>query len=176
MPLTQKSPGIRTKRDVYWTKPSKQKSVNSEGLGGWVCCRVLQSVAVCCSAVQCGAVWRSVLLVQCVAVCCSVVQCVAVCCSVMQRGAVCYSVMQRGAMYCSVCCIRSMNVLLQVSFHSTRKPSDICVYAYLYIYTSTYIFIYVYIYIYEYIYTSYICIHTFDKKPVGIRTGKTKYE
>ena len=46
-----------------------------------VCCSVLQCVAVCCSVWQCVAVRYSVL--QCVAVCCSALQCVAVRCSVL---------------------------------------------------------------------------------------------
>ena len=41
-----------------------------EGDTCYMCCSVLQCVAVCCS------------VLQCVAVCCSVLQCVAVCCSV----------------------------------------------------------------------------------------------
>ena len=48
----------------------------------WVCCSVLQCVAVCCSVVQCVAVFCIVL--QCSAVCCSVLECVAVLCSVLQ--------------------------------------------------------------------------------------------
>ena len=49
----------------------------------WLCCSVLQCVAVCCSVLQCVAVCCSVL--QCAAVCCSVLQCVAVCCSVLHH-------------------------------------------------------------------------------------------
>ena len=52
----------------------------------YVCCGVLQCVAVCCSVLQCVAVYCSVL--QCVAVCCSVLQCGALCCSVLQCVAV----------------------------------------------------------------------------------------
>ena len=47
----------------------------------FVCCSVLQCVAVRCSVLQCVAVCCSVLqcsVLQCVAVCCSVLQCVAV--------------------------------------------------------------------------------------------------
>ena len=40
----------------------------------FVCCSVLQCVAVCCS------------VLQCVAVCCSVLQCVAVCCIVFTHS------------------------------------------------------------------------------------------
>ena len=50
--------------------------------GGYVCCSVLQCVAVCCSVLQCVVLCCSEL--QCVAVCCSVLQCVTECCSVLQ--------------------------------------------------------------------------------------------
>jgi len=66
-----------------------------------VCCRVLHCVALCCNALQCVAVdfkahhhlrcrrnhWQ-VCVLQSVAECCSVLQCVAVCCSVLQCVAV----------------------------------------------------------------------------------------
>jgi len=65
----------------------------------YVCCSVLQCVAVWCSVVQCVAECCRVL--QCVAVCCSVVQCGAVCCRVLQSVAVCCSELQWVALSCS---------------------------------------------------------------------------
>ena len=74
----------------------------------FLCCSVLQCVAVCCSVLQCAAVYCSVLqcvamycsVLQRIAVCCSVLQCVAVCCSVLQCVAVCCSVVQCVAVQC----------------------------------------------------------------------------
>jgi len=69
----------------------------------FMCCSVLQCVAVCCSVLQCVAVCcviqtLSLYLIRryisCVAVCCSVLQCAAVCCSVLQCVAVCCSVLR----------------------------------------------------------------------------------
>jgi len=63
----------------------------------YLCCSVLQCVAVCCSVLQCVAVCCSAL--QCVAARCNALQCVAVCCSVTSSlhtisVAVCCSVLQ----------------------------------------------------------------------------------
>jgi len=94
--------------------------------GTFLCCSVLQCVAVCCSVLQCVAVCCSVCfsMLQYVAVCCSycsvlnckdaviaelegallccsVLQCVAVCCvcrSVLQYVAVCYNLLQCAAL------------------------------------------------------------------------------
>jgi len=63
---------------------------------------------VCCSVLQCVAVCRSVInyVTLCVAVCCSVLQCVAVCCSVINSVtlcvAVCCSMLQGVAVCCGV--------------------------------------------------------------------------
>jgi len=55
----------------------------------WLCCSVLQCVAVSCSVLQCVAkrpqdveqvCCCSVAVLQCVAVCCSELECVEVCC------------------------------------------------------------------------------------------------
>jgi len=84
----------------------------------FMCCSVLQCVAVCCSVplcllqcfclflntrcsvLQCVLVCFSVLL--CVAVCCSVLLCAAVCCCVLQCVAVCCNVLLCVAVCCSV--------------------------------------------------------------------------
>jgi len=93
----------------------------------FLCCSVLQRVAVCCSVLHCVVrqarsrmnesclfqLARSLLfyiavrivccsVLQCVAVCCSVLQCVAVCCSVFQCVALCCFVLQCVAVCCSV--------------------------------------------------------------------------
>jgi len=70
--------------------------------GSWVCCSVLQCLAVClgvlqsvCSVLQCVAVAAEVLIWKtvcgCVSVCCSVLLFVSVCCNVF---VVCCSVLQ----------------------------------------------------------------------------------
>ena len=73
---------------------------NVTHMNAFMCCSVLQCVAVCCSVLQCVAACGSVLQsvagtcqschtckwtnkLPCVAVYCSVLQCVAVCCSVL---------------------------------------------------------------------------------------------
>ena len=68
----------------------------------WMCCSMLQYVAVCCS------------VLQCVAVCCSVLQCVAVCCIVFRIDytplwvfdsvAGCLIILQCVAVCVAVCC------------------------------------------------------------------------
>ena len=61
----------------------------------FMCCSVLQCVAVCCSVLHCTAVCSTVL--QCVAVRCSALQCVAVRCSALQCVAAHRSVLQSSA-------------------------------------------------------------------------------
>ena len=81
----------------------------------WVCCSVLQYVAVCCGVLQYVAGCHSAFYSRYVpreddglsgAGCCSVLQCVAVCCSVLQCVAVCCSVLQCAACCCGVLCCR----------------------------------------------------------------------
>jgi len=74
----------------------------------YVCCSVLQCVAVCYSVVQ----HVAVLGMQCVAVCCSVLQCGAACCSVMYdirivyaTDDVCCSVLQCVAAVAACCSV-----------------------------------------------------------------------
>ena len=59
----------------------------------WLCCSMLQYVAVWYSMLQCGVVCCRVL--QRVAACCNMSKCVSVCCSVLQRIAACCSVLSR---------------------------------------------------------------------------------
>jgi len=70
----------------------------------YVCCSVLQCVAVCCSVLQHVAVCCSVL--QCVAVCCSVLQCVAVC----QMRHVFHLNVQHISFVCMTCLIHTRNM------------------------------------------------------------------
>jgi len=51
MPLTQQSPGIRT-RDMYWTRPFQQKGVNLEGLGGWMLVAGILGLYLCSTRVS----------------------------------------------------------------------------------------------------------------------------
>jgi len=124
--------------------PSVMVAIDAEAGGGnrisvgsdgerqrlWLCCSVLQCVAVYCSVLQCVAVRCSALMLvtvmasvsdcECVAVCCSVLQCVAARCSVLMFVtimasvsnrdcvAVCCSVLQFAAARCSVLMLVTM--------------------------------------------------------------------
>ena len=71
----------------------------------FLCCNVLQCVAVCCSVIQCVAVCCSVLLLMamfCRLQCDTELQRVAVCCSVLQFATVSCSVLKCVAVCCSV--------------------------------------------------------------------------
>jgi len=64
----------------------------NDWMNRWMCCSVLQYVAVVCSGLQWVATRSTTSMTEwigkCVAVCCSVLQCVAVCCSALQCVAV----------------------------------------------------------------------------------------
>jgi len=138
----------------------------------WMCCTVLQRVAVCCSVADTRAnsrqlqrivrllLWKKrhdwMSLYRCDSVCCSVLQCVAKCCRVLQSVAgvaVRYSVLTCVALCCSVSTGKDGGQTGYVCCIDINK----CIYVwnyvcmitflYTYIYINTHVTIYMYMYI-----------------------------